>query len=115
MLAAHDSWFVMYVQPADTMKCSCLLGDGRTHKVTHLSHKGTQCLLDLMQGVLLETIVVPAAAAYGLQSEYQYLRPSIKRFPQGYEQEQLALEAGFKKAVHYEIGFGMMGVLVAIK
>jgi demethylmenaquinone methyltransferase/2-methoxy-6-polyprenyl-1,4-benzoquinol methylase len=68
-----------------------------------------------MQGVLLETIVVPAAAAYGLQSEYQYLRPSIKRFPQGYEQEQLALEAGFKKAVHYEIGFGMMGVLVAIK
>jgi demethylmenaquinone methyltransferase/2-methoxy-6-polyprenyl-1,4-benzoquinol methylase len=60
-------------------------------------------------------VVVPAAAQYGLESEYQYLRPSIKRFPQGVEQEQLALQAGFSKARHYEIGFGLMGVLVATK
>lgn len=68
-----------------------------------------------MQGLLLETVVVPAAAAYGLADEYKYLRPSIKRFPTGRQQEQLAREAGFSKAAHYEIGFGLMGCLVAMR
>lgn len=31
----------------------------------------------------------------------------------GREQEALARQAGFRKAVHYEVGFGLMGVLVA--
>ncbi len=53
------------------------------------------------------------ARSYGLEEEYQYLRPSIKRFPKGREQIQMANSAGFAKAVHYEIGFGLMGVLVA--
>lgn len=35
--------------------------------------------------------------------------------PAGREQEQLAMSAGFAKAVHYEIGFGFMGVLVVTK
>lgn len=69
----------------------------------------------LLQGLLIEQVVVPAAAAYGLSEEYQYLRPSIKRFPTGQEQERLACDVGFSKAVHYEIGFGMMGCLVATK
>lgn len=59
--------------------------------------------------------MVPAAAAYGLADEYRYLRPSIKRFPTGREQEVLAREAGFSKAVHHEIGFGFMGCLVAMR
>ena len=33
----------------------------------------------------------------------------------GKEQEQLARQAGFAKATHYEIGFGLMGTLVASK
>ena len=37
----------------------------------------------MMQGWALENVVVPAARMYGLESEYQYLRPSIKRFPKG--------------------------------
>lgn len=78
-----------------------------------LSLKEGLHVLVLLQGLLLEQVVVPAAAAYGLGDEYRYLRPSIKRFPTGREQEQLAKEAGFSKAAHYEVGFGFMGVLVA--
>lgn len=55
------------------------------------------------------------ARSYGMGEEYEYLRPSIKRFPTGKEQARLAKEAGFCKAVHYEIGFDLMGVLVATK
>ena len=35
------------------------------------------------QGWALENVVVPAARLYGMEAEYQYLRPSIKRFPAG--------------------------------
>ncbi len=33
----------------------------------------------------------------------------------GRQQEELALEAGFEAAVHYELAFGLMGCLVARK
>lgn len=66
-----------------------------------------------VQAWALENVVVPMAQSYGLGEEYQYLRPSIKRFPKGKEQVQMARFAGFAEAVHYEIGFGLMGVLVA--
>lgn len=33
----------------------------------------------------------------------------------GKEQERLALEAGFARATHYPVGFGLMGMLVATK
>ena len=56
-----------------------------------------------------------ARRRYGVEKEYEYLRPSIQRFPPGREQERLARAAGFARAVHYPIGFGMMGVLVASK
>jgi ubiquinone/menaquinone biosynthesis C-methylase UbiE len=58
---------------------------------------------------------VPAAAAYGLAAEYEYLRPSIKRFPTGRELEEMARAAGFDSARHYDVGFGLMGCLVATK
>jgi ubiquinone/menaquinone biosynthesis C-methylase UbiE len=67
------------------------------------------------QAFFLERLVVPAAAAYGLSAEYEYLRPSIKRFPTGPEQERMALAAGFASARHYDVGFGLMGCLVATK
>lgn len=59
--------------------------------------------------------MVPAAAAYGLSAEYEYLRPSIKRFPTGVEQEAMALAAGFGSAKHHDVSFGLMGCLVATK
>ena len=70
---------------------------------------------DTLQAFFLERVVVPAAEAKGVGDEYRYLRPSILRFPTGREQEKLALEAGFESATHYEIGFGLMGVLVATR
>lgn len=36
-----------------------------------------------MQGFMLESVVVPAARDLGVAEEYEYLRPSIKRFPPG--------------------------------
>ena len=66
-----------------------------------------------LQAWALKNVVVPMARLHDLEEEYQYLRPSIKRFPKGREQVQMAISAGFSKAVHYEIGFGLMGVLVA--
>ncbi|GAX73133.1 hypothetical protein CEUSTIGMA_g586.t1 [Chlamydomonas eustigma] len=71
--------------------------------------------VDSVQAWFLENLVVPAARQYGLEKEYQYLRPSIKGFPTGQEQVSLALEAGFSSATHYEVGFGLMGILVATK
>lgn len=72
-------------------------------------------LVDWFQGFSLDNIVVPAARMYNLAEEYEYLRPSIKRFATGKQQEQLARQAGFTKATHYEVGFGLMGTLVASK
>jgi len=60
-------------------------------------------------------LVVPAARAPGVGPQYEYLRPSIAAFPTGPEQETLALEAGFAASVHHEVGFGLMGCLVAVK
>ena len=83
----------------------------------HIVHANELHLLHLcsshLQAWALENIVVPMARLYNLEEEYQYLRPSIKRFPKGREQVQMAISAGFSKAVHYEIGFSLMGVLVA--
>lgn len=67
----------------------------------------------MLQAWALENVVVPMARSYGLAEEYEYLRPSIKRFPKGREQVGMAKAAGFAKAVHYEVGFGLMGILVA--
>jgi ubiquinone/menaquinone biosynthesis C-methylase UbiE len=68
---------------------------------------------DAAQAWFLENLVVPEARRRGVSEEYEYLRPSIKRFPQGVEQEALARDAGFVSATHYEIAFGLMGILVA--
>lgn len=71
--------------------------------------------VDAVQGFLLEQVVVPAARDRGLAAEYEYIRPSIEAFPVGREQERLATAAGFDRATHFELGFGMMGCLVLQK
>eukprot|EP01018_Ginkgo_biloba_P008811 Gb_01659 [translate_table: standard] len=68
-----------------------------------------------IQDWALDNVVVPVANDYGLKDEYAYLKTSIATFATGKEQEKLALEAGFSNAVHYEIGGGFMGVLVATR
>jgi len=71
--------------------------------------------VDFLQSFMLANVVVPAASAVGLADEYEYLRPSIERFPTGGEQERMALHAGFQSAKHYPIMGGLMGCLVAVK
>lgn len=68
--------------------------------------------VDSIQEWALQNVVVPAAKMYKLEDEYAYLRPSIKMFPTGDEQERMALAAGFKRARHTELAFGLMGLLV---
>ena len=63
----------------------------------------------------LANIVVPFAKQWQLSDEYEYLQPSLDRFPAGPEQVTLARQAGFAQAVHYPIANGLMGVLVAQK
>ena len=79
-------------------------------------NNSTDPIASAAQGFLLDNVVVPIASLNGVEAEYRYLRPSIERYPPGSEQVQLAREAGFGKAVHYELSPGnFMGCLVCTK
>ncbi|KAG2494058.1 hypothetical protein HYH03_007702 [Edaphochlamys debaryana] len=100
--------------PAALKELHRVLKPGCTAAILDFNN-ATDPFTDAVQGFFLERLVVPAARRYGLAEEYEYLRPSIKRFPTGPEQERLARQAGFVTARHYPIGFDLMGVLVATK
>nr|XP_016506829.1 PREDICTED: 2-phytyl-1,4-beta-naphthoquinone methyltransferase, chloroplastic-like [Nicotiana tabacum] len=78
-------------------------------------NKSINPLSTTIQELMIDNIVVPVASGYGLEDEYKYLKSSIKNFLTGNELEMLALEVGFSTAKHFEIGFGLMGNLVAIR
>ncbi|NJN71423.1 MAG: bifunctional demethylmenaquinone methyltransferase/2-methoxy-6-polyprenyl-1,4-benzoquinol methylase UbiE [Limnothrix sp. RL_2_0] len=63
----------------------------------------------------MQTMVVPLAERFRLTAEYEYIQPSIERFPMGKVQVELAKNAGFSEAIHYSFAGDMMGVLVATK
>ncbi len=67
--------------------------------------------LSRFQRGYLRRVVVPVAAAAGLEAQYAYLEESLRTFPTGREQERLALEAGFALARHRPLAFGLMGQL----
>ena len=78
-------------------------------------HRPSSTISQRFQQWYLDTVVVPAAKRCGLTDEYAYIGPSVDRFPVGSEQVDLAIEAGFNRAVHYPLLGGLMGVLVAQK
>ena len=78
-------------------------------------HQPSSAFTKQFQQWYLDTIVVPTAERCGLTEEYAYIGPSVERFPIGSEQIVLAKKVGFRKAVHYPLLGGMMGVLVAQK
>lgn len=82
--------------------------------ILDLNHP-THAWVKAFQHWYLQTIVVPVATQYGLNSEYAYLEASLQRFPPGAEQVQMAMTAGFSQAIHYPIAGGTMGVLVVTK
>ncbi|KAF2286718.1 hypothetical protein GH714_023951 [Hevea brasiliensis] len=78
-------------------------------------NKSTQPFVASFQEWMIDNVVLPVASAYGLAKEYEYLKSSIREFLTGKELEELALEAGFSTAKHYEISGGLMGNLVATR
>ncbi|GER56029.1 menaquinone biosynthesis methyltransferase ubiE [Striga asiatica] len=61
-------------------------------------NRSTNPLTSSVQDWMIDYVVVPVASGYGLARD---------------ELEKVALEAGFSRARHYEIGGGLMGNLVA--
>jgi len=64
------------------------------------------------QKMYLRNLVVPISSTLGLHDHYAYLEESLKLFPTGKVQEDLAKEAGFEKATYYTIAGGQMGILL---
>lgn len=50
-------------------------------------------LVNGVQGFFLDNLVVPAAKERGVGPEYEYLRPSIERFPVGRQQVRIFLHS----------------------
>jgi len=63
----------------------------------------------------LDNVVVRMADMLNIKAEYEYIYPSLERFPDGKQQINLAFEAGFSHAIHYPLLGGIMGVLVLTK
>jgi len=78
-------------------------------------HRPQNLQTQQFQDFYLNNLVVPIAKLWNLEQEYAYLLPSIQRFPQGSEQVNLAIAAGFSEATHYPIMSGLMGILVLKK
>eukprot|EP00271_Cylindrocystis_brebissonii_P002501 TRINITY_DN13161_c0_g1_i1.p1 TRINITY_DN13161_c0_g1~~TRINITY_DN13161_c0_g1_i1.p1 ORF type:complete len:364 (-),score=40.70 TRINITY_DN13161_c0_g1_i1:402-1493(-) len=80
-------------------------------------NNSTDPLIKGVQAFALKNLVVPLATQFGMAAEYEYLQPSIDRFPIGSALERHAREAGFSPEAtrYYEIAGGLMGVLVAYK
>jgi demethylmenaquinone methyltransferase/2-methoxy-6-polyprenyl-1,4-benzoquinol methylase len=78
-------------------------------------HRPADKLIAKFQQFYLDRVVVKIAELKGMTEEYEYIAPSLARFPIGREQEKLAIAAGFDKATHYAIANGMMGILVLEK
>lgn len=75
-------------------------------------HRPNNSIINSFQQWYLQNLVIPTAKKFGMTEEYAYIVPSLEKFPTGPEQVELALNAGFTKAVHYPILGGMMGVLL---
>ncbi|MCP9792725.1 bifunctional demethylmenaquinone methyltransferase/2-methoxy-6-polyprenyl-1,4-benzoquinol methylase UbiE [Vulcanococcus limneticus Candia 3F8] len=63
------------------------------------------------QRLYLRRLVVPLARRAGLEPHYAYLEESLRRFPTGPEQEELARTAGFAWGRHRLLAGGQMGLL----
>uniref|UniRef100_A0A0D3FXR8 2-phytyl-1,4-beta-naphthoquinone methyltransferase, chloroplastic n=1 Tax=Oryza barthii TaxID=65489 RepID=A0A0D3FXR8_9ORYZ len=78
-------------------------------------NKSSSLFTTSLQSWMIDNVVVPLASGYGLTEEYKYLKSSILHYLTEKELEELAKEAGFSAAKHYELGGGLMGDLVATR
>jgi len=94
---------------------SRVLKRGGVAAILDFANTSDNAAVDGVQRFLLERVVVPYAESQGVGDQYRYLRPSIEGYPTGEALEVLARGNGFREAVFYSIGFGLMGVLVCKK
>jgi len=60
----------------------------------------------------LRKIVIPIASKFSLSKHYEYLEESLKSFPDGPTQKELAKKVGFNQASYYLLAGGQMGILL---
>tara|TARA_Y100001968_G_scaffold292816_2_gene298318 strand:- start:7130 stop:7831 length:702 start_codon:yes stop_codon:yes gene_type:complete len=59
----------------------------------------------------LKKVVIPISARFELEEHFIYLAESLRKFPAGNIQKELAIKAGFLDAKYLEIAGGQMGIL----
>tara|TARA_Y100001968_G_C19396742_1_gene738771 strand:- start:336 stop:1037 length:702 start_codon:yes stop_codon:yes gene_type:complete len=64
------------------------------------------------QKIYLSKVVVPIASTLSLGEHYAYIEESLKFFPNGTSQKELAIEAGFVDADYHYLAGGQMGILL---
>jgi demethylmenaquinone methyltransferase/2-methoxy-6-polyprenyl-1,4-benzoquinol methylase len=84
---------------------------GRAAVLDFNRHQDPQGATAGFQRFYLRRLVVPLARRAGLEPQYAYLEESLRRFPTGPQQEQLAAAAGFAQARHRLLAGGQMGLL----
>ena len=72
--------------------------------------KGT--IKEWFQKTYLRRIVIPITSNFSLREHYAYLEESLKVFPDGNVQKELAIHAGFSKATYHYLAGGQMGILL---
>lgn len=80
---------------------------------SHSENRGNPA--DWLQQTYLARIVEPVAERFGMASEYAYIRDSLRLFPNGHTQLELAAAANFAQRSYYSVAGGLMGVLVVQK
>ena len=89
-----------------------LLKRGARAGVLDFNHLEEGSIPDKFQKFYLRQIVVPVAQNFGLHDQYSYLEESIKAFPEGKLQVQMAYQAGFSEASHQLLAGRQMGALL---
>ena len=69
----------------------------------------------LFQKIYLRLIVVPIASMLKLKKEYEYIESSLKKFPNGIVQKQIAIDVGFENVRYKLLARGQMGILLLEK
>ncbi|AAP99473.1 MULTISPECIES: bifunctional demethylmenaquinone methyltransferase/2-methoxy-6-polyprenyl-1,4-benzoquinol methylase UbiE [Prochlorococcus] len=89
-----------------------LLKPGARAGVLDFNHTIEGSKNSFFQKFYLRNFVVPIASKMGLKEEYAYLEESLKKFPVGLIQEQIAINVGFQEANYKTLAGGQMGALL---
>ncbi len=89
-----------------------LLKPGGRAGILDFAHTVEGSMSSCFQKFYLRTVVVPIAWFFGLKDQYSYLEKSLKSFPEGTVQKQIAMDLGFRDVSYRLLAGGQMGVLL---